>query len=60
MLQKLLRKLIPRLFEPKVYIDDYNGITAHFETLSVAFAIQKAYGHPIFLDWKEPDANQCA
>ena len=56
MLQKLLRKLFPRLFEPKVYIDDYNGIAAHFETLPVAFAIQKAYGHPVFLDWKELDA----
>jgi len=56
MFQKLVRKLLPRLFEPKVYIDDYNGIAAHFETLPVAFAIQKAYGHPVFLDWKELDA----
>ena len=56
MLQKLFRRIFPRLFEPRVYIDDYNGIAAHFETLVVAFAIQKAYGHPIFLDWKELDA----
>jgi len=42
--------------KPRVYIDDYNGITAHLETLVLAFAIHKAYGHEIVLDWPELDA----
>ncbi|HAM53838.1 MAG TPA: hypothetical protein DCP92_25260 [Nitrospiraceae bacterium] len=42
--------------KPRVYIDDYNGITAHLETLTMAFAIRKAYGHEIALDWRELDA----
>jgi len=41
---------------PKVYIDEFVGITNRLETLPLAFAIQKAYGHKIILDWRELDS----
>ena len=41
---------------PKLYIDEFVGITNRLETLSLAFAIRKAYGHEIILDWHELDS----
>lgn len=41
---------------PKLYIEEFVGITNRLESLSVAFAIQKEYGHDIILDWREPDS----
>ncbi len=54
--EELLSVVLSPVLKPRVYIDDYNGITAHLETLSLAFAIHKAYGHEIVLDWQELDA----
>jgi hypothetical protein len=55
-LKKALDCLLSPVTKPRVYIDDYNGITAHLETLTMAFAIRKAYGHEVALDWRELDA----
>jgi len=41
---------------PKLYIDEFVGITNRLETLPLAFAIHKAYGHEIILDWHELDS----
>ncbi|MCW2314239.1 O-fucosyltransferase family protein [Rhodoferax antarcticus] len=41
---------------PKLYIDEFVGVSNRFETLPLAFAIQKAYGHEIILDWHELDS----
>lgn len=41
---------------PKVYIEEFVGITNRLETLPLAFAIQAAYGHEIILDWRELDS----
>ncbi|HEX8960844.1 MAG TPA: hypothetical protein VF775_04660, partial [Geobacteraceae bacterium] len=41
---------------PKLYIDEFVGITNRLETLPLAFAIRRAYGHEIVLDWRELDA----
>ena len=41
---------------PKLYIDEFVGITNRLETLPLAFAIRKAYGHEIILDWHEMDS----
>jgi len=41
---------------PKLYIEEFVGITNRLETLPLAFAIQKAYGHDIILDWRELDS----
>lgn len=41
---------------PKLYIDEFVGITNRLETLPLAFAIRKTYGHDIFLDWHELDS----
>lgn len=41
---------------PKVYIDDFVGVSNKLETLPLAFAIRKAYGHDIVLDWPELDS----
>lgn len=54
--EELLAVVLSPVLKPRVYIDDYNGITAHLETLSLAFAIHRAYGHEIILDWRELDA----
>lgn len=41
---------------PKLYIDEFVGITNRLETLPLAFALRKAYGHEIILDWHELDS----
>jgi hypothetical protein len=41
---------------PKLYIEEFVGITNRLETLPLAFAIRKAYGHQIILDWRELDS----
>lgn len=41
---------------PKLYIDEFVGITNRLETLPLAFAIHQAYGHEIILDWHELDS----
>ena len=41
---------------PNLYIDEFVGISNRFETLPIAFAIRKAYGHKIILDWHELDS----
>lgn len=41
---------------PKLYIEEFVGITNRLETLPLAFAIQKKYGHDIILDWRELDS----
>lgn len=40
---------------PKLYIDEFVGISNRLEALPYAFAIRKAYGHDIVLDWHELD-----
>lgn len=40
----------------RVYIEEYIGLANRFETLNLAFAIQQAHGHEIWLDWPELDA----
>src|SRR5512137_1426358 len=40
----------------KLYIEEFVGITNRLETLPLAFAIRKAYGHEIILDWRELDS----
>lgn len=40
---------------PKLYIDDFVGVSNKLETLPMAFAIRKEYGHEIILDWPELD-----
>ncbi len=55
-MKKIFSRFLSPVLGPRVYIDDYNGIASHFETLAMAFAIRNAYGHPVFLDWKELDA----
>jgi len=41
---------------PKLYIEEFVGITNRLETLPLAFAIRKEYGHDIILDWRELDS----
>jgi len=41
---------------PRLYIDEHVGITNRLEELPLAFAISRAYGHEIILDWHELDA----
>jgi hypothetical protein len=41
---------------PKLYIEEFVGITNRLETLPLAFAIRKAHGHEIVLDWRELDS----
>ncbi|TNF47143.1 hypothetical protein EP232_03840 [bacterium] len=45
---------------PKLYIDDFVGISNKLETLPMAFAIRKEHGHEIILDWPELDAFSVA
>lgn len=40
---------------PKLYIDDFVGVSNKLETLPMAFAIRKEHGHEIILDWPELD-----
>ncbi|MDD3380284.1 MAG: hypothetical protein PHD68_03630 [Rugosibacter sp.] len=41
---------------PKLYIDEFVGISNRLEVLPLAFAIRAAYGHDIILDWHELDS----
>ncbi len=41
---------------PKLYIDDFVGISNKLETLPMAFAIRAEHGHEIILDWPELDS----
>ncbi len=41
---------------PKLYIEEFVGITNRLETLPLAFAIRAAFGHDIILDWRELDS----
>src|SRR5512138_2516042 len=41
---------------PKLFIDEFVGISNRLETLPLAFAIREAYGHDIVLDWRELDS----
>lgn len=41
---------------PKLFIDEFVGVTNRLETLPLAFAIRAAYGHEIILDWHELDS----
>ena len=41
---------------PSLFIDEFVGISNRRETLPLAFAIQKAFGHSITLDWHELDS----
>lgn len=41
---------------PKLFIDEFVGITNRLEVLPLAFALRKAYGHEIVLDWHELDS----
>ncbi len=41
---------------PKLFIDEFVGITNRLETLPLAFAIRRKYGHDIVLDWHELDS----
>ena len=45
---------------PKLYIDEFVGISNRLETLPLAFAIRKEYGHDIILDWRELDSFSVA
>jgi hypothetical protein len=45
---------------PKLFIDEFVGISNRLETLPLAFAIRKAYGHDIILDWHELDSLSVA
>lgn len=45
---------------PKLYIDEFVGISNRLETLPLAFAIRKAFGHDIVLDWRELDSMSVA
>jgi hypothetical protein len=38
---------------PKLYIDEFVGLTNRLETLPLAFALKQAYGHSIILNWHE-------
>ena len=42
--------------KPKLYIDEFVGISNRLETLPLAFAIRAAFGHEIVLDWHELDS----
>ncbi len=41
---------------PKLYIDEFVGVSNRLEVLPLAFAIRQAYGHEIILDWHELDS----
>ena len=41
---------------PKLYIDEFVGISNRLEVLPLAFAIRQTYGHEIILDWHELDS----
>jgi hypothetical protein len=41
---------------PKLYINEFVGISNRLEALPLAFAIRDAFGHDIVLDWHELDS----
>lgn len=41
---------------PKLFIDEFVGISNRLEALPLAFAIRQTYGHEIILDWRELDS----
>jgi hypothetical protein len=45
---------------PKIYIDDFVGVSNKLEALPMAFAIRKEHGHEIVLDWPELDSFSVA
>jgi hypothetical protein len=45
---------------PKLFIDEFVGVSNRLETLPLAFAIRKAHGHDVFLDWRELDSFSVA
>lgn len=45
---------------PKLYVDEFVGVSNRLEALPLAFAIRKAYGHDIILDWHELDSFSVA
>ena len=45
---------------PKLYIDEFVGISNRLETLPLAFAIRQHHGHDIVLDWHELDSFSVA
>lgn len=45
---------------PKLFIDEFVGVSNRFETLPLAFAIRQHYGHDIVLDWQELDSFSVA
>ncbi|TWJ19287.1 O-fucosyltransferase family protein [Geobacter argillaceus] len=40
----------------QLFIDEFVGISNRLEALPLAFAIRRAYGHDIVLDWRELDS----
>lgn len=40
----------------RLTIEEYIGLANRLETLNLAFAIEQAYGHEVWLDWPELDA----
>jgi hypothetical protein len=40
----------------KLFLQEYIGLANRLESLALAFAIQRAHGHEVFLDWRELDA----
>lgn len=49
-----------RSSNPKLFIDEFVGISNRLETLPLAFAIREAFGHRIVLDWHELDSFSVA
>jgi hypothetical protein len=45
---------------PRLFIDEFVGISNRLETLPLAFAIRRAHGHDIVLDWQELDSFSVA
>lgn len=41
---------------PRIFTSNFSGLANRLEGLTLSFAIQKAYGHDIYLDWPELDA----
>lgn len=42
--------------QKRIYLQEFIGLCNRLEALSLSFAIQQAYGHDIFLDWRELDS----
>ncbi len=48
--------MITRNRKPKLFIDEFVGISNRLEALPLAFAIRETFGHDIVLDWRELDS----